>query len=96
MVTADHGESLGEHGEATHGVFVYDVTMRVPAFLWAGPGIGRRQCDDVARLIDLAPTVLDLVGVPVPPAFEGRSLLPALNGRGAGGRPPMSRRWTPS
>jgi arylsulfatase A-like enzyme len=83
VVTADHGESLGEHGEATHGVFVYDVTMRVPAFLWAGPGIGGRQYDDVARLIDLAPTVLDLVGVTVPQAFEGRSLLPALNGGGA-------------
>ena len=39
MVAADHGESLGEHGERTHGVFVYDVTMRVPWIIW-GPGLG--------------------------------------------------------
>ena len=45
VFTADHGESLGEHGEATHGVFVYDVTMVAPAFIWAGIRIGGRAYD---------------------------------------------------
>ena len=84
--TADHGESLGEHGEATHGVFTYDVTMRVPSFLWAGPRLRARAYDGLTRLIDLAPTVLDLLGIAAPPAFEGQSLVPALNRRA--GEPP--------
>ena len=82
VLTADHGESLGEHGETTHGVFVYDVTMRVPALLWAGSRVGGGAHDGVARLIDLAPTVLDLVGAAVPSMLEGRSLLPALKDPG--------------
>ncbi len=101
--TSDHGESLGEHGEATHGVFTYDVTMKVPSFLWAGTRLPARAYDRLARSIDLAPTVLDLLGVAAPPAFEGRSLLPALN-RG-GDDPPaayieamdanLTRNWAP-
>jgi arylsulfatase A-like enzyme/Flp pilus assembly protein TadD len=79
VVTADHGESLGEHGEATHGVFAYDVTMRVPAFIWAGPRLRGRAHDGVTRLIDLAPTVLDLLQIAGPSTFEGRSLLPSFN-----------------
>ncbi len=81
--TADHGESLGEHGEATHGVFTYDVTMKVPSLLWAGSRLPARAYDGLARLIDLAPTILDLVGIAAPPAFEGQSLLPAVNRRSA-------------
>jgi arylsulfatase A-like enzyme/Tfp pilus assembly protein PilF len=101
--TADHGESLGEHGEATHGVFVYDVTMRVPSFLWAGARIGGRTYGGLTRLIDLAPTILDMLGVDPPPAFEGRSLLPAINDPG-NGRPSayleamdanLTRNWAP-
>lgn len=92
VVSADHGESLGEHGERTHGVFTYDVTMRVPWFIrvpldaagarWRWPARDRgRAFDGLARLIDLAPTTLDLVGVTAPATFEGRSLLPAVNDR---------------
>ena len=56
VVTADHGESFGEHGEETHGVFVYDATLRVP-FIVAGPGIhGGRSSAVVARSIDVVPT----------------------------------------
>jgi arylsulfatase A-like enzyme/Tfp pilus assembly protein PilF len=81
VVSADHGESLGEHGERTHGVFVYDVTMRVPWFIWRSADRRARSFDGLARLIDLAPTALDLLGVPSPATFEGRSLLAAVNGR---------------
>jgi arylsulfatase A-like enzyme/Tfp pilus assembly protein PilF len=79
MIAADHGESLGEHGERTHGVFVYDATMRVPWIIWAGgaDSSGLRagsSSDALVRLVDLAPTALDLVGVGVPTEFEGRSI----------------------
>src|SRR4051812_14250313 len=85
IVAADHGESLGEHGERTHGVFVYDATMRVP-WIISGSGFGIRGSrgavdDRLVRLIDLAPTVLDLVGVSAPQEFEGRSVLPSSAGR---------------
>jgi arylsulfatase A-like enzyme/thioredoxin-like negative regulator of GroEL len=73
-VAADHGESLGEHGERTHGVFVYESTIRVPWIVRlpaAGPRGG--ASDALVRLIDLAPTVLDLAGVAAPSSFEGRS-----------------------
>jgi arylsulfatase A-like enzyme/tetratricopeptide (TPR) repeat protein len=82
MIAADHGESLGEHGERTHGVFVYDVTMRVPWIVWAGNRIRAASSDAVTRLIDLAPTILDLAGVAAPPEFEGRSIGEAVGGPG--------------
>ena len=78
IVAADHGESLGEHGERTHGVFVYDVTMRVPWIVWADARVPPSASDALVRLIDLAPTALDLLGVAVPPEFEGRSVIPAV------------------
>jgi len=80
LVTSDHGESLGEHGEATHGVFVYDSTLLVP-WIMAGPGIPRgRVARVVARGIDVAPTLLDYAGLDAPRAIEGRSLRPAADG----------------
>ena len=99
IVAADHGESLGEHGERTHGVFVYDATMRVPWIIVVGWGSGLGQpgasSDGLVRLIDLAPTALDLLGVAPPAEFEGRSILPAVAGGAIGGRR-TSKRWTPT
>ena len=86
MVAADHGESLGEHGERTHGVFVYDATMRVPwviagsGFRVQGSGSAGAAFDGLVRLIDLAPTVLDLLGLTAPREFEGQSVIAAVNG----------------
>ncbi len=80
LVTADHGESLGEHGEDTHGIFVYDSTLRVP-WIVAGVGVPRgRVVDTIARGIDVAPTLLDYAGLKLPGA-EGRSLRPAIDGK---------------
>jgi len=102
MVAADHGESLGEHGERSHGVFIYDVTMRVP-WIIRTPGLRHAVSDDLVRLIDLAPTMLDLVGVAGPPEFEGRSLVASIGGR-AHDMPPayleamdanLTRNWAP-
>jgi choline-sulfatase len=79
LVTADHGESLGEHGEDTHGIFVYDSTIRVP-FLLAGPGVPAGVVSEtVARGIDVAPTLLDYAGL-ADGAMEGRSLRQAAEG----------------
>jgi choline-sulfatase len=76
IVTADHGESLGDHGEETHGLFLYDATLRVPLLVrlpgrqHAGGRIAAR-----VRLADIAPTVLDALGLALPPAMQGQSLL---------------------
>src|SRR5262249_5225210 len=100
-VVADHGESLGEHGERTHGVFTYDVTVRVPWILWAGSRL-HGAADAMVRLIDVAPTLLDILGVSVPSTFEGRSIVQRL--RSGGEDPPayieamdanLTRNWAP-
>ena len=90
LVTADHGESLGEHGEGTHGVFVYDATVRVPLIV-AGPGIsGSAASDTVARSIDVLPTLLDYAAVPLRADLDGRSLRPAIEGHPMGDVPAYS------
>jgi choline-sulfatase len=74
LATSDHGEGLGEHGEPTHGLFIYDSTVRVPLIL-AGPGVPTgRTVATLARGIDIAPTLLDLARLPALPEAEGRSL----------------------
>jgi len=76
-VTADHGEALGEHGERTHGFFVYQPTLRVPLLI-GGPGMergGRRG--GLARASDLMPTLLARLGVPAPSGLDGHDLLAA-------------------
>jgi choline-sulfatase len=79
VVASDHGEGLGDHGEDTHGVFLYDATIHVPLLvkLPQGRSAGSRVKGRV-RLVDVAPTVLEVVQVAVPPAVQGASLLPLL------------------
>lgn len=74
IILGDHGEALGDHGEETHGYFVYDETIRVPLIVKApGAQAGGRAAAQV-RSIDILPTTLDLAGVAIPPAVEGVSL----------------------
>lgn len=81
IVTGDHGESLGEHGEGTHGLFIYDATMRVPMVMRTPYGATRgRRVSQVVRSHDLMPTVLELLGLPAEPGLDGRSLAPFLAG----------------
>lgn len=84
VAVGDHGEGLGDHGEKEHGLFLYDETVRVPCIvrLPHREHAGTR-CTALAGLIDLAPTLLDLAGLPPLPAVDGRSLVAALRG-GAG------------
>jgi arylsulfatase A-like enzyme len=83
IVTADHGEALGEHGEATHGVLLYEPTIHVPLVI-APPGtIAPKVVDTSVSLIDVAPTLLEAAGLPLLDGCDGRSLLPYLRGDGA-------------
>ena len=83
IVTADHGEGLGDHGEATHGVFAYESTLRVPLILaQVGPGTSRTKdvtSDAPVRHIDILPTIADLLGLPVAEDLPGRTVLAAAN-----------------
>jgi len=79
VVVGDHGEMLGEHGELTHGFFIYEAATHVPLIV-AGPGVPARVVPDQVRLVDVMPTVLELLGVGKPPATQGVSLLPLARG----------------
>ena len=81
VVAADHGESLGEHGERTHGLFAYDATLRVPLVLWAPAALAPGALNGLTRLIDVAPTILDLVGAAPPAGIDGRSLRSSIQGQ---------------
>ncbi|HEV7499129.1 MAG TPA: sulfatase-like hydrolase/transferase, partial [Vicinamibacteria bacterium] len=81
ILTGDHGEGLGEHGEKTHGIFAYDTTLHVPLVLYAPRLFGARTVADRVRHIDILPTVLDALGLAMPPGLPGRSLLPLAVGR---------------
>lgn len=74
VVTSDHGESLGAHGEATHGIFAYDVTMRVPLVFVGFGGRPGSVVQGPVSLVDVMPTMLEALGVAVPPDLDGRSL----------------------
>ena len=88
IVTADHGESLGEHGELTHGVFAYESTLRIPLIVSevdparATTGGKNVVVHDPVRHIDILPTILDVVGAPVVPGLPGGSLRDVVAGRG--------------
>lgn len=80
-VLSDHGESLGEHGEYSHGIFLYDATLRI-VFLLSGPGVPAGvRVKQQARTVDFMPTVLDLMGGKPPAAVDGASLVSAFAGK---------------
>jgi arylsulfatase A-like enzyme len=84
VVTSDHGEEFGEHGDWGHARTVYDEVLHVPVVVSA-PGrvpAGRRIATPVS-LVDLPPTLLALAGVPVPPDLDGVSQMPQLTGDAA-------------
>ena len=79
VLTSDHGESLGEHGEKTHGYFIYEATQHVP-LIWVTPDgdWAGKKVSDTVRLVDIAPTVLQLLDIEVPPVMQGSGLIPLL------------------
>lgn len=100
--TGDHGESLGEHGETTHGYFAYNGTLWVPLIL-ASPGLGPGKVSQDVCHIDLFPTVCDILGIKKPDFLQGVSLLPTVKGKKLPERmiyfesmyPYYSRGWAP-
>lgn len=83
IFTSDHGEGLGEHGEAAHGYFIYQSTVRVPLIIhWpSGAEAFRAQFTEPVGLLDVAPTILQYLVAPRPAQFQGRSLLDLLRGK---------------
>ncbi|HJR58983.1 MAG TPA: sulfatase-like hydrolase/transferase [Vicinamibacterales bacterium] len=81
IAVGDHGESLNEHREGTHGLFIYDATTRVP-FIVRAPfaGMQGRRVRTTVRSEDVMPTLLDMIGRAGPAAMQGRSLVPLLTG----------------
>ena len=85
VFTGDHGEEFGEHGGETHGD-LYPEDLRVPLLVHL-PGAAARRIAGEVRLIDVAPTIADLLGVAAPPSFDGESLAPQLDGEPVPDRP---------
>jgi arylsulfatase A-like enzyme/Flp pilus assembly protein TadD len=104
IVAGDHGEGLDDHGEHEHGMLVYNSTLHVPLVFAGMPEClpGTRVANTVS-LVDLMPTVLDILKIPAPDVISGRSLLPALNGQAIESRdyyaeaemPYFLNRWCP-
>jgi len=82
VFTADHGEGLGDHGESTHGFFIYQSTLRVPLIIhWPADAHVTREArvDEPVSLLDIAPTIFAAAHLPIPSSMRGRSLLAAAD-----------------
>src|SRR5262249_46345125 len=81
IITADHGEAFGEHGESSHSLFIYNTTLRIPLLI-SYPGIAAKRVAPLVRIVDIAPTVLDLMGWKndLDVRFDGASLSALLQG----------------
>src|SRR5712664_137162 len=90
-VMSDHFESLGAHGENTHGVFLYDSTIRVPLLIkFPKARLGGGRVAARASLVDVAPTLLEAMQVPIPAAMQGRSLISVIGAKSASDRPSLA------
>jgi len=94
LLTGDHGESLGEHGEATHGFLAYNATLQVPLII-ARPGLAHRVVDAPVSHMDIFPTICELLGVDTPGQARGTSLAKAMRGGAAVTRPIYFESLTP-
>jgi arylsulfatase A-like enzyme len=89
VLSADHGEELQDHGGWTHSQTVYEEVLRIPLAIRV-PGVAPRRIPQVVSSVDIAPTVLEALGVPAPASFQGRSLLPRMRGVPLPDRPVFS------
>jgi arylsulfatase A-like enzyme len=97
VLHADHGQSLGEHQYVGHSMDLYDASIRVP-LLMRLPGriVAGGRVPALVRNVDIMPTILDVLGVPVPSGLNGRSLVPALEGRTLPAVPAYSETYIPT
>lgn len=81
VITADHGEEFGEHGNLGHAKTIFDEVLRVPLLFWAPGHVPEgRVNDDLVSLIDVPPTIMELARIPPPPGIPGRSLVATMHG----------------
>ncbi len=103
ILTADHGESFGEHGEQTHGFFIYDSTIHVPLIISNSRfSVQNNKIDSQVSLVDIFPTAIDLMGLKYGKTVDGKSLAPFFEGKDAEEHPsyseaeiPKSFYWNP-
>ncbi len=95
ILTADHGEAFGEHGEISHSLFLYNTTLRIPLFV-SGPGLKPRRRKELVRIIDIFPTVAGLMRWKFTNTVDGISLLPLINGETMPGLDSYAETLTPS
>ncbi len=81
VLSGDHGESLGEHGEKTHGFFIYNATLHVPLIIRAPELKTVKLVEASTSLTDIMPTVLNLLKIDVPSQVQGQNLVPLLSGK---------------
>jgi len=92
IVLADHGQSLGAHGEDSHGIFLYDETIHVPLLIRLPEEKPvAKQVTAKVRLVDVAPTLLEIASIPVPSQMQGNSLLRIAKAGGGSDQPVYSR-----
>jgi arylsulfatase A-like enzyme/Tfp pilus assembly protein PilF len=97
VVASPHGESLGAHGEETHGVFLYDETIHVPLLLKLPKSqMAGKQTKNRARLLDVAPTVLAVAGIAIPAKMQGQSLIRIAQANSQEDQPAYSRAELPN
>lgn len=80
IMMADHGESLGEHDEDSHGFFIYRPTVWIPLIIHAPFKFPRQKINNIVESVDVAPTILEALGIPAPGSFQGQSLLNLMFG----------------
>jgi arylsulfatase A-like enzyme/tetratricopeptide (TPR) repeat protein len=80
VVTADHGEGLNDHGEQKHGYFLYESTIHVPLILRAPVPFAAKTVQQTVQLVNVAPTILDLLGVPAPVGWQGKTMRSLMDG----------------
>lgn len=80
IAVSDHGESLGEHGEMEHGFFLYESTVHVPLIIHAPSAFPVDRVGETVELADIAPTILDVLDIPIPGSYQGESLFKLMKG----------------
>src|SRR3954471_23334765 len=86
VLSGDHGESLGEHGEQTHGFFIYNSTLHVPLIIHTPGGVSGKNAATLVNLADVMPTILEALKIPVPSQVQGQNLLKTVDAKGSEAR----------
>lgn len=89
VLSGDHGEGLGEHGEQSHGFFIYDSTLHVPLIMHLPSRIAGKEVAQSVSLADITPTILNFLKIAVPTQAQGKNLLPLLQEKPASAPRPL-------